>query len=119
MEWECEEDSDTEIPEMVALKNDIEKKLGVKFSKRGIIDLIDKTLEKENPNNKENPENAKKWECRLDIPTIRLHLKKGGSDWDKSSPYLRTETVFDGKYDIIQMKNIMFHREHTKEYNKY
>ena len=93
MEWDCEEQSDEEIPEMAALKNDIEKQQGVKFSKRGIVEFIENSFKKENPNNTDDPENAKKWKCRLDIPTIRLCLKKGGSSWDKNSPFLRSETL--------------------------
>ena len=36
-------------------------------------------METENPRNEDDPQRAKLWEQKLNIPTIRLYLKKGGS----------------------------------------
>lgn len=46
--WDGPEDSDEEIPEMVALKNDQEKEMGIKFSKNGIIEYITSFLNESN-----------------------------------------------------------------------
>jgi hypothetical protein len=44
------------------MKNIYEEKLGVIFSKNGIIKFIETTLELESANNKSNPKNSKLWE---------------------------------------------------------
>ena len=45
--WDGPEDSDEEIVSLVKYKNDYEKKMGVKFSKRGIISYIEEQIQKE------------------------------------------------------------------------
>ena len=40
--WDGPDDSDEEIAAMVPYKNEIEKKIGLKFSKRGLIEYIEK-----------------------------------------------------------------------------
>lgn len=82
--WDGPEDSDEEIPEMVALKNDQEKQLGIKFSKNGIIQYVEKFLKHESLTFSDDPQNAKLWVEKLSIPDkpipgIRLFLKSGGS----------------------------------------
>lgn len=77
--WDGPEDSDEEIEELVPFKNEFEKQLGVKFSKRGIKEFIENTLAHENAADTEDPANAKKWELKLDTPNIKFFLKNGGS----------------------------------------
>ena len=69
---------------MAALKNDQEKKLGIKFSKNGIIEYVDNFLKHESLNFSDDPSNAKLWVEKLSmpkkpIPGIKLFLKTGGS----------------------------------------
>jgi len=42
--WDGPEDSDEEIPEMAAQKTEWEEYRGVKFSRKGIIEVIESTL---------------------------------------------------------------------------
>jgi len=60
--WDGPEDSDEEIAEMAGMKTEWEQAAGIKFSKRGIIEAIEKALREESPNNKEDPRTAKAWE---------------------------------------------------------
>ena len=46
-EWDGPEDSDEEIQEMAKYKTKYELDQGIKFSKRGIIDFIEKSIENE------------------------------------------------------------------------
>lgn len=42
-----------------------------------------------------DPEVAKAWQLQFDdTGKIKAYIKKGGSAFDKSSPYIRTESVF-------------------------
>ena len=59
--WDGPEDSDEEIEDMIPLKNKYELEVGIKFSKNGIIEYIEKFLETENPNNKNDPKIARLW----------------------------------------------------------
>ena len=45
--WDGPEDSDEEIEDMIPLKNKYEKEVGLKFSKNGIIEFIEKFLARE------------------------------------------------------------------------
>ena len=42
--WDGPEDSDEEIAALVPYKNEFEKKMGIKFSKRGIINYIEEMV---------------------------------------------------------------------------
>ena len=65
---------------MVPLKNKQEKDLGLKFSKNGIIQFIEKFLDHESSNNTVDPTTAKAWkEKEVYAPGIKLYLKQGGS----------------------------------------
>lgn len=59
--WDGPEDSDEEIPEMVALKNDQEKEMGIKFSKNGIIEYVTNFLQHESVTFSDDTANAKMW----------------------------------------------------------
>ena len=64
---------------MAKLKTDWEIEAGVKFSKRGLIEYIEKMHEFENINNKEDPKVGKAWERKLKNPGLTYFLKKGGT----------------------------------------
>ena len=65
-------DSDEEIEDMASLKTDWE--MGIKFSKNGIKDAIEKFIEKE------SVQNDPRWEQKLRNPGLAYFLKKGGSE---------------------------------------
>ena len=75
--WDGPEDSDEEISCLIPLKTDHEVSQGVKFSKRGLIDYITTFIDNE------CSEKSKLWECKLDSPSLKYYLKKGGSDVNK------------------------------------
>ena len=90
---------------MVALKNDYEKQQGIKFSKRGIIAYVESFLERESCENKSDPTTAKKWEEKLSTPTLKFYLKNGGSQFNDSQPFLRTNAVFNKKFKMEKIVN--------------
>lgn len=81
--WEGPIDSDEEIEELVPYKNEYEKKLGVKYSKNGIIKFIEENVKKEQPDGTENLEDAQLWEKQLEFQGIHLYLKNGGTVFSK------------------------------------
>lgn len=96
--WDGPEDSDEEVHELLFTKSEYEKKKGIKFSKRGIIDYVEKVLAYENPLNKKDAKNSKLWEEKVKIPQMKMYLKKGGSELSKDQPFMRTENTFNKKY---------------------
>ena len=60
--WDGPEDSDEEVAEMLPYKNAYEKELGVKFSKRGIINFVETFLQQESAEH--NPD----WKEKLSSP---------------------------------------------------
>ena len=81
--WFGPEDSDEEIEEMAKHKTQWEIDQGVKFSKKGLIDYIEKMIAYESNQNMEDPANAKLWEQKLKQPGLTYCIKKGGT---KESP---------------------------------
>jgi hypothetical protein len=65
---------------MAKLKTQWEIDNGVKFSKRGLIEYIEKMHAQETPDNKDDPKTAKAWERKLKNPGLTYYLKKGGSE---------------------------------------
>lgn len=63
---------------MAALKTDYEKQIGLKFSKRGIIDFIETQIVQD------SIENDKRWECKSKSPGLMYYIKKGGSNVNKN-----------------------------------
>ena len=89
--WFGPEDSDEEIEEMAKHKTQSEIDQGVKFSKRGLIEYIEKMIALESNQNKEDPANAKLWEQKLKQPGLTYCIKKGGTKESPSQPYFRTD----------------------------
>ena len=79
----------------------------VKFSKNGIIKFIEDLLELESPDNKKNTKNAKLWENKLQMSGIKMYLKKGGSQASDSQPFIRTEAVFNAKYKMNKLADMV------------
>lgn len=62
-------------------------------TKAGLVDLIDSTFAKEK-------EETKVWEQKLNKEGILVHIKKGGSAFDKSCPFVRSEMAFNQYYQM-------------------
>lgn len=60
--WDGPSDSDEEIEEFLQHKSQFEKEIGVRYSKRGIIDFCESFLRQESSHNLDDPKTAKKWE---------------------------------------------------------
>ena len=121
--WDGPGDSDDEIPEMVALKNDQEKQLGIKFSKNGIIDYVEKFLKHESLTFSDDPQNAKLWVEKLSIPDkpipgIKLFLKSGGSQFSKNQPFIRSESFYNSKYKMEKLVQVIHKPQHSLKWDK-
>lgn len=81
--WDGPEDSDEEVPEMVALKTEWEKENGIRFSKRGIINYCENLIATD------CIENDNAWDLKLKSPNIMYYIRKGGSSLHQKSPYMR------------------------------
>ena len=53
--WDGPEDPDTEIEQFLAYKTEFENDQNIKYSKNGIIQFIEKTIEEESKFNKNDP----------------------------------------------------------------
>lgn len=95
--WDGPDNSDEEIESMLPFKNEWETQKGVKFSKNGLIEFIDKFLKEE------STEFQKAWEKKLDAPAIKYYLKKGGSDQNASQPFFRSETNFNKVFKMNKL----------------
>jgi hypothetical protein len=63
---------------MVGLKTQYEIDIGLKFSKNGLINYIENFIENE------STVKDKRWEeTKLNMPGIKIFLKRGGSDINK------------------------------------
>lgn len=83
--WDGPEDSDEEIEELKKYKNDFEDDIfGIKYSKNGIVEFIEKFVAYESPHNQSDPANGKLWEQKLNTNLIRMYLKRGGSPLNPS-----------------------------------
>ena len=116
--WDGPEDSDEEIEEMASLKNAFEKETGIKFSKRGIREYIESIINTETNKNTEDPAISKKWEEKLSTPNIKFLLKKGGSQFNSSQPFLRTESTFPNKFKMEKLVNAVYSPEHILKWDK-
>lgn len=66
------------------------------------MDLIDSTFAKEK-------EETKAWEQKLNKEGVLVHIKKGGSAFDKNCPFVRSEMAFNQYYQmqkVIEAVNI-------------
>lgn len=109
--WDGPEDSDEEVEELLPFKTAYEQKQGIKFSKNGIIKYIEEMLAKENPNNESEPKTAALWENHMKETAFKLHLKKGGSQFNKDQPYIRLDTNFNHKFKmdrLVKTVSILF-----------
>lgn len=86
--WDGPEDSDEEIAALVPYKNEFEIKLGIKFSKRGMISYIEEQVQKESTVASTN------WELKDKDVNMAYYLKRNGSQFNKTQPYFRAETTY-------------------------
>ena len=101
--WDGPSDSDEEITEFNPLRNEYEKKMDVKYSKRSIIDFVEKLVSEESPHNP-NKKVAKLWEEKMKEPNrITLFLKNGGSKFNDSQPFIRTESVYPKAFKLHKL----------------
>ena len=116
--WDGPEDSDEEIKEMVQYKNQFEIEQGIKFSKNGIKKYVEELLAFESSTNTTDPANAKKWENKLDTKELKFSLKKGGSKYNESQPFLQTQSHFNSKFKMEKLVNCIYNPEHQGQWDK-
>ena len=83
--WDGPVDSDEEVAEMLPLKNEYEKQMGIKFSKRGIIEFIENFLKSEDPVTNTG------WKEKTNAPSFKFSIKEGGTQFSKDQPFVRTD----------------------------
>jgi predicted ATPase len=110
--WDGPEDSDEEIEEMAIFKNQIEKQQGVKFSKNGIKQYVEAMIATESASNTESKATAKLWENRMETPNIKFFLKKGGSEFSDSQPFIRTEARFNKVFKMQKLATCIYMGKH-------
>lgn len=115
--WDGPEDSDEEIEELLQFKTDYERKQGVKFSKNGIIKYIEEQIAKESPNNEDDPKNAALWENHMKETSFQLHMKKGGSQFNKDQPYVRMDAHFPYKYKMDRLIRTIYDPQVVKKWD--
>ena len=94
---------------MAALKTPYEIEIGIKFSKRGIIDYIETQIVQD------SIEHDKRWECKSKQPNLMYYIKKGGSEVNKNQPYMRSEITFAKPF---KMEKIIKCVSKQKKYSK-
>ena len=103
---------------MVKFKTEYEKEMGIKFSKRGIIEFVEGFINYESSRNKEDPRTAKQWEEKSKNPGISMYLKKGGSFLNSTQPFMRTESSFNKNIKMDKLLKIIFLPEHQLKWDK-
>ena len=73
-----------------------EVKLNFKFTKNFIIDFIERTVQKESINNKDDKKLALLWEEKLKTPTFKYYMKKLSSNMQ----HMRIDCILNSKYKI-------------------
>lgn len=102
--WDGPEDSDEEISELVPFKCPYET---LKYSKNGIMKYVKEQIQNESKDNKKDPKLAKSWEEKLQIPGLKMYLKKGGTSECPDQPYMRTEAQFKKQMKMEKLLNVV------------
>ena len=97
---------------MVALKTEHEKEIGIKFSKRGIIDFIETQIVED------SIEKDQRWECKMKSPGLMYYIKKGGSDVNKNQPYMRTEITFAKPFKMDKIIKCIYDTQYQAKWDK-
>ena len=84
-------------------KNDYETKMGIKYSKNGLVEFLETLVANESKQNKKDPKTAKLWEEKLSTPNLTMYLKKGGSEMSKDQPFLRSDITFPVSYKMQKL----------------
>lgn len=75
----------------------------MKFSKNGIINLIEGFAERE------SHLNDPKWQRqKINVDGIEVYLKKGGSDVSADQPYMRSNCTFKSKFVMSKFVSAMY-----------
>lgn len=105
--WDGPQDSDEEVEEMLPYKCQFEVEMGVKYSKKGLIEFIEQFLAHENPKNKKDKKNGVLWEENIKTPQIAMFMKKGGSHINSNQPFIRNEFSFMKKFKMNKLINVV------------
>ena len=62
-------------------------------------------------------EKDKQWVEKLKTPQVKFYLKTGGSEFS-DNPYLRTEQVFNKKFQMQKLIKVMFENKHVCKWDK-
>jgi len=116
--WAGPEDSDEEIEEIAKYRTPWEEEEGVKFSKRGLIEYIERMIKQESAKNKDDPANAKLWEQKLKQPGLTYYLKKGNSKVRPTQPYFRSDFTFNRKYQMQKLVKCIYFPEEASKWDK-
>mmetsp|Transcript_1058 Transcript_1058/g.1960 ORF Transcript_1058/g.1960 Transcript_1058/m.1960 type:complete len:190 (+) Transcript_1058:851-1420(+) len=92
--------------------------MGVRFSKRGLVETIERICAQESRANKEDMRTAKRWEEKIKTPGIVMYLKKGGSDQSEDQPFMRTESNFNKAFKMNKLLKVIYEPEHQKGWDK-
>ena len=78
-----------------------EIKENVRFSKMGIVQFINDSYERE------NPETDELWQKKIKTPSITYYMKKGGSHLHAKMPFLRFEMIFPKAFKIHKLMKVV------------
>ena len=92
---------------MTPYKCHFEVEMGVKYSKKGLVEYIEQFLAHENPKNKKDKKNGGLWAENLKTPQIAMFMKKGGSHLNANQPYIRNEFTFMSKFKMNKLANVV------------
>lgn len=74
-------------------------------------------LAKENPNNENDRKTAALWENHMDETAFKLHLKKGGSQFNKDQPYIRLDSTFNQKFKMDRLIKTIYYPNHQLKWD--
>ena len=103
--FDVEENSDEEIEELAKTKSNFEHEAGLVFSKRGIIEFIEKMLQTESVENKDA--NGKLWEEKSKTPNFKFYMKNIAG----TAHFLRQEAIFNKKYKLQKFLKVLYNPE--------
>ena len=82
--------------------------MGIKYSKNGIIKYVEHLLKNESRTNTIEFGKATLWEEQLRIQGLVCYIKKGGSQIDKTQPYVRNDVWFPRKQQMEKLIDCIY-----------
>ena len=110
--WDGPIDSDEEVAEAIPLKNEYEKQLGIKFSKRGLVEFIENFISTEDPATNTD------WEKKTTTPSFTFSMKEGGSQFNKDMPVVRTDQFYNKRFTIDKLITVAYNPKYTLKWDK-